>query len=393
MGLGLTLRTGFSSLMSVSSSVLPGFSVRIAALLKLKPRAALALAVACAFLHACSPAANAPLRQANNTSSDQPAIGAISALPPNAAGRPLQPGQSGTLYTPDGLPALLPPSKGLNADQLFAEKISNDNERFKRLENAVADLRREFDAVKPAIIRLTAVESDMEELITQLQSLVPGAGAHLPPPPGANINDQTSIPDIGPMADGATRELVEEPAVPAQPVAPVTAIPPRNDTAPMNEAQKAEAQEKSLQKPISAIAAATPPPAPVPAATNPAPTAPVIPVTTPMQSVPAGQVAVTGVRIADHDGRTRIVVDASAKAAYTHNIDNTERLLMIEIPSAAWRGPAGGQVKSQLAKGWTASDDGTNVIIAIELKNKAELVSSSVLSAPFRIVFDLKTSP
>ena len=36
----------------------------------------------------------------------QDAIAPISALPPGSGDRPLLPGQSGTEYTPDGLPAL-----------------------------------------------------------------------------------------------------------------------------------------------------------------------------------------------------------------------------------------------------------------------------------------------
>ena len=100
----------------------------------------------------------------------QESLAPLSITPPGTDDRPLQPGQSGTAYTPDGLPALLP-SKGISADQLFAEKIKDEKKRMDRMENAIIDLKREFDAMKPAIIRLSAVESDMQDLITQLQTL------------------------------------------------------------------------------------------------------------------------------------------------------------------------------------------------------------------------------
>jgi len=51
---------------------------------------------------------------------------------------------------PNGLPALKP-LKGVNVDTLFAENIKSTDRRFDRLENAVVDMRREFEAVKPAI--------------------------------------------------------------------------------------------------------------------------------------------------------------------------------------------------------------------------------------------------
>jgi len=395
--------TGFSSLMSVSSTVQPGFSGRSAMLLKLKTSAVYALAFGvCAVLSACSPSASSSVKNAAApaTVSSQPSIAPITALPPGADSRPLQPGQSGTTYMPNGLPALMPASKGLNADQLFAEKLSSDDARLKRLENAVADLRREFDAVKPAIIRLSAVEADMEELVTQLQSLAPGA---VPPPamPGqANINDTTSIPDIGPMADNAAADLMDEPKVAPVPVAPVASektiapiasIPP---IAAQNESQKAEALEKAASKPVAAPAPQTSiaPIAAAPSATPPAIVKPIAPVT----AVP-GQVAVKGVRIADRDGTTRIVIDMSGAVPFTHSIDNENRVLIIKLPNVTWQAAPKGTSNSALASAWAMASDGQTTVLAINLKKAASITWSSSLTAsgklPHRVVFDLKPSP
>ncbi len=102
-------------------------------------------------------------------------------IPPDAAARPLQPGESGTVYMPNGLPALT--SHGIRADLLFVEKLTDPASRFDRLENAVMGIRQEFDAVKPAIIRLAAVEEDMQILLRQLETLVQNAPAPVPLPP------------------------------------------------------------------------------------------------------------------------------------------------------------------------------------------------------------------
>lgn len=96
----------------------------------------------------------------------------FSSAPPGSTDRPLEPGQSGAQYLPNGLPVL--PARGINAELLFAEKISDTDDRFRRLENAVTDLRRELNAAMPAIVRLSAVEQDMQELLGQLQTLVEG---------------------------------------------------------------------------------------------------------------------------------------------------------------------------------------------------------------------------
>lgn len=307
---------------------------------------------------------------------------------------------------PNGLPALMPASKGLNADQLFAEKLSSDDARLKRLENAVADLRREFDAVKPAIIRLSAVEADMEELVTQLQSLTPGA---VPPPamPGqANINDTTTIPDIGPMADNAAADLMNEPKVAPVPVAPVVsektiapvaAIPP---IAAQNESQKAEAAEKAARKPVAVPAPQTSI-APIDAAPSAAP-AVVKPIVAPVVPAPAaaavpGQVVVKGVRIADRDGTTRIVIDMSGAVPFTHSIDNVNGVLIIKLPGVTWQAAPKGTSNSALASAWAMASDGQTTVLAINLKKAASIAWSSSLPAsgnlPHRVVFDLKPSP
>jgi len=353
-------------------------------LLKLKTSAVYALAFGvCAVLSACSPSASSSVKNAAAPASvsSQPTIAPITALPPGADSRPLQPGQSGTTYMPNGLPALMPASKGLNADQLFAEKLSSDDARLKRLENAVADLRREFDAVKPAIIRLSAVEADMEELVTQLQSLAPGA---VPPPamPGqANINDATTIPDIGPMTDNAAADLVNELKVAPVPVAPVVAektIAPVAAIAPItaqNESQKAEAAEKAANKPTTASA---PQASIAPIATSPSSAAPIVakPVA-PVASAPVvaavpGQAVVKGVRIADREGTTRIVIDMSDATPFTHSIDNVNRVLIIKLPNVTWQAARKGTSNSALASAWAMASDGQTTVLAINLKNGCE---------------------
>jgi len=136
------------------------------------------------------------------------------AIPPRYDSRPPKPGQSPSQTMPNGLPALQ--TKGVNVDTLFAQDITDSNTRFARIENAVLDLRREFESFKPAITRLVAVESDIQDLIKQLDILLrteqssppPMAtsppptpvSAPTPPPPKLQAQDTIDAPHKEPAA-------------------------------------------------------------------------------------------------------------------------------------------------------------------------------------------------
>ena len=124
------------------------------------------------------------------------------AQPPNYGNRPLQPGQTHSATMPNGLPALQP--KGVNVGNLFADNITDTNSRFERLENAVTGLRQEFESFKPAIVRLVAVESDIQDLIKQLDMLLqnePTAPpAQLTPQPQAQLSHADQAEPLRPQA-------------------------------------------------------------------------------------------------------------------------------------------------------------------------------------------------
>lgn len=61
--------------------------------------------------------------------------------------------------------------KGLNLETLFLEEIDDEDKRFDRLEQAVIDFRREYEEVRPAIMRLTAIEADIQSLLGDLKTL------------------------------------------------------------------------------------------------------------------------------------------------------------------------------------------------------------------------------
>src|SRR5262245_20273637 len=72
--------------------------------------------------------------------------------------------------TMDAFRELAPPT-GLKFTPLFAEPVSDEDARFRRLEDAVQALRNDFDTVTPSIVRLVAIEGDINNLVGQLETL------------------------------------------------------------------------------------------------------------------------------------------------------------------------------------------------------------------------------
>ncbi len=111
--------------------------------------------------------------------------------------------------------------------------------------------------------------------------------------------------------------------------------------------------------------------------------------------VSGGDLRVVGVRVGVHPGKVRLVMDVSGAPKFMHDLDNAEKLLLVELPKTGWSAAAVKDFKgSALLKSYSVktSDDGTSRL-AIELK-KAVKVGMAKVYEPnavrgHRIVFDL----
>ena len=82
---------------------------------------------------------------------------------------------------------------GPNTKMLFADNISDENQRFDRLENAVQNVANTVDDMEPTVERLKRVEQDLESLTEQLEILL--SDKALTPRvrgPNASMNNKTS---------------------------------------------------------------------------------------------------------------------------------------------------------------------------------------------------------
>lgn len=299
------------------------------------------------------------------------------AAPPGADEQPPLAGMTGAPKTADGLPALT--AKGANT-ALFSSKLSDEVDRLDRLENAVQELRNDFDAMAPAIVRLVSIEKDLQNLINQLDMLTNGAAAAAVPP-----IEESSLEEAEPMQPSS---------VP---------LPPTGDDGTLAASEVATDAPQPITPPATPeVAAATPatPPqtAPVPAtpAAQPAPPPVPAPSAAPAASTSSGT-AVTGIRTGEHPGKVRIVLDLNGKSSYTADLDNAEKILVVELPAAKWNAPAqqnftGNPVIVSYSTE-AIGDTGTRLIM--QLKSGTSIVYQGTMNTPenggSRVILDLST--
>jgi hypothetical protein len=391
--------------MSISRTIPPGSAggIPIAKSIERSTLLVLCALVLPLFLISCGPAE--PGRSASNSSATVQNSSTGNTLPPlsvpappGSGDRPLQPGQSGTEYMPNGLPVL--PARGINADMLFAEKITDSDDRFKRLENAVTDLRREVNAVMPAIVRLSAVEQDMQELLGQLQTLVEGGPADMTldsAPVDSVTADALPVRPFpeAPESNEATQPMPALPALTATDTAPEPAVQEQPEPAPVELTQEsAESGEPLAQAP--------PPPQHEPTPESPPAVVEKPPDKPPQTAPPPAPAAVAGTSVTSirtglqAGGVNRIVLDLNGPTTHHSDLDNGELLLLIEMPEAGWSAALNGTfADAPLLVSWTTEplQDGKGIRLILQLRQKVEIVSDTSLKNPHRIVLDLKKSP
>ncbi|MDB5491225.1 MAG: hypothetical protein JWO78_1074 [Micavibrio sp.] len=348
------------------------------------------------------------------------------APPPGSDARAVEAGQLGRKMGPDGLPSL-EPQKGVNVsvDTLFTDDIKDPIDRIRRLENAVLELRRDYDATLPSIKRLVGIEKDMQTLMGQLETLTngtgPAAGAAMeavplasvesvpvpgnspsnsatpsspaPGPAASHDNDPVSLVPAVPVAQSSTTPKVET-AAPSK-TTEVAAIAPAKTAVTPPKADAAQAQAPPLPPftaPPEPQANAPPQEIPKPSVTTAATTA-----LQQAKPVEAGRIVGSGLRLGEDGGKTRLVIDLSGSVTHRTDLDNDEKILVIEINGAGWTGPASKAFSSPVVQSYTTQPlenaKGTRLIVT--LKKPATILLDKELppeatNKNYRLVIDLK---
>lgn len=111
--------------------------------------------------------------------------------------------------------------------------------------------------------------------------------------------------------------------------------------------------------------------------------------------VTGGVASVYNVRIGTHPGKTRMVLDVNTKTPFTADLDNGEKILVIDLPNANWTSAMSKTIKNPVIASYkvekTASGSGSMMII--QLKKNTSIGYQKSLNALSgggqRLVIDL----
>lgn len=259
----------------------------------------------------------------------------------------------GTWLEPDRTPRPVPTQTEIA--ELHAAK-----KRISQLEDEVSSLRNDMAMLMPALTKLTgiadeaaamaAVKSGAPGVAGNLNGLHPAAGAHLAGAEagyGHEINQPSRVAE-----ESLDPEMMEDQSMAMAPLAPAVPQVQSNTAASQN-------------------AGYTPPAFNVPAIKN--------------------------VRFGEqNNGKSRLVIDITDSRTFSYEIDNNEKILVLEIPGTVWNaGPVTRNVQdSPLVESMATTPDGQGgTRIVFQLKDQAKILWSQAIppagSQGHRIVFDL----
>lgn len=252
---------------------------------------------------------------------------------PSGQNRPLE-------VNDDIFSARLASPRGLNDRSLFNEDLGT-SARLDRLENVVQQIYVTLDDQLPAIERVSEIDSEIEELIVQLRTLVDE------PAPPQRLTQMSA----GAAAQQAFNQMATPPPAPADapPAAPVAPPPAR---------------------PAPAVQAPAPPPG------------------------PPGRIH--DIRVSQNGERTRVVFDSNGPINYDLDYDESERLIIVTAPGAsvtqsfervASRSSLINTVQA------TESAGGVDIVIALEAAAKISdptMIKPNRDNASHRYYFDIR---
>lgn len=245
--------------------------------------------------------------------------------------------------------------------------------RMAKLEQSVNALRTDYNRIMPAFASLNTTNERIQTLLDEMETegRVSAAMNTAPRP--------LSTPAVTPPA------ALASPAAAASSVtrAPGTVSVRPDETVTQTTTVQTVTETETITEPQATV-----PPAP-----------PLTSVATPSTetvSPKATDNTVTGVRIGEHGSKTRVVFDLTSKTKpdFKYDLDNAEKILVVDMPASAWTAAQGGKPNSPMIAGWTAGKGqtgGSN--IAIQLKKDARILSTEYLKAegkdPARLVLDI----
>jgi hypothetical protein len=231
-----------------------------------------------------------------------------------------------------------------NPKNMFGKSLRSDDERMDRLERVVQDMRNEFNSMKPSVQRLTAIEGELQRIIAELKEVNQT--------PSMRTTNNIAQRQRAPVAKSMTRpQIVNSNADSFEPIPVITSQ------------KQVTSSQASSNKSFGS-------------------------------SAPSGVSGVFDVRVGEHSGRTRLVLDTGAKQSFTTDIDNDENIMIVELPNSTWNTSTSKNLGGKgYLKSYKVEQNGEGQMVIFQL-NKNAVISSktnipAVSGSGHRIVIDL----
>ena len=249
-------------------------------------------------------------------------------------------------------PTRLEPVERPSYKNLFGKSLRSDSERLDRMERAVQNMRNDFDNVAPSIRRLMAIEGDMQNLIIELRKMTTDT-SRINQSPSTTVGNSSNTIGTRQQVSPATQQVIQDKT-------------PTPQAVPM-----AKKVKKPAAIPTPMVKTAPPPP--------------------PVQN---GKPSVYGLRIGEHPGKTRIVLDVNAKTSFKPDIDNSEKIMIVELPEASWgTATAKNFGRSPFITSYKVEKSGDGSLLIFRLKKGAKISYKgdlpSISGSGRRLVIDL----
>ncbi len=116
----------------------------------------------------------------------------------------------------------------------------------------------------------------------------------------------------------------------------------------------------------------------------------------PVKALPK-EAVVLGVRLGEHPGKTRMVIDWSHLGEVKTDLDNTEKLLIVTLSKTKWDAKTlVSGLSSPLVSGWSVQDEGGVKTLVVQLKKAVKVDNVGKLKPeggkPARVVIDLSAA-
>lgn len=114
----------------------------------------------------------------------------------------------------------------------------------------------------------------------------------------------------------------------------------------------------------------------------------------PVPAVRNGQASVYNVRIGEHPGKTRIVLDVNTKTTFSVDVDNSERIMTVDLSNAAWSAATVKNFRnSPYISSYTVESTGNGSLLIFQLKQHAKIAYKddlkSLTGSGRRLVIDV----